>query len=128
MSKKEQLFKKRIPDELFERFLINFNLPVELSDGISFMKKDIIEHKTVDKIREMKIELEEYYIPCKARSYLSEISEKNIITILRQILKTRNYVLTSKERSIKGEKFVVYNINKVEEVGGVVKKILVKFD
>ena len=58
----------------------------------------------------MKNELEECYLPCKSRTYLNSLTEKNVITILRQILKTRNYTITSREKYMKGCKFIIYSL------------------
>ena len=49
-------------------------------------------------------------MPCKARTYLNDLNEKNIVTILRQILKHFNYNIISKEKYLRGEKFILYNI------------------
>jgi hypothetical protein len=49
-------------------------------------------------------------LPCKARTYLNDLNEKNIVTILRQILKHFNYNIISKEKYLRGEKFILYNI------------------
>ena len=58
--------------------------------------------------------MEKYYLPCKARTYLNGLTEKNIITILRQILKTRNYTIISHEKYIRGEKFINYKLDSYE--------------
>ena len=71
--------------------------------------------KTVDAINAMKNELEECYLPCKSRTYLNSLTEKNVITILRQILKTRNYTITSREKYMKGCKFIIYSLSKLDQ-------------
>ena len=63
----------------------------------------------------MKNELEECYLPCKSRTYLNSLTEKNVITILRQILKTRNYTITSREKYMKGCKFIIYSLSKLDQ-------------
>lgn len=111
--KKDQLFKKIPSNDLFYKILNAFGLN-DLDDSKSFSRKDLCYMKTVDKICELKSELEEYYIPCKARTYLSYLNEKNVITILRQILKTRNYTIASREKYMKGNKFIIYSLCKAE--------------
>ena len=54
--------------------------------------------------------LEEYYLPCKARTYLNDINEKNIITILRQLIRIYGYSIVSREKYIKGNKFIIYQL------------------
>ena len=43
-----------------------------------------------------------------------QFNEKNVITILRQILKTRNYTINSREKYMKGCKFIIYSLCKLE--------------
>ncbi len=55
--------------------------------------------------------LEPYYIPCKAEEYLHKtISQNNCITILRQILRTYNISIVSKELTRNHEKTLWYQI------------------
>ena len=111
--KKDQLFKKNPSNELFTKVLESFGL-VDLNDKRSFSRKDLKYIKTVEKINNLKSELEECYLPCKARTYLNGLNEKNVITILRQILKTRNHSITSREKYMKGSKFIIYTLCKME--------------
>ena len=111
--KKDQLFKKHPSNELFTKVLESFGL-IGLDDKRSFSRKDLKYIKTVDKINELKSKLEEHYLPCKARTYLNGLNEKNVITILRQILKTRNYTISSREKYMKGCKFIIYTLCKLE--------------
>ena len=111
--KKDQLFKKNIDDELFTKILNSFGLQ-NLDDSRSFSRKDLKILKTVEKIRGLKLELEECYLPCKARTYLNGLDEKNVVTILRQILKTRNHTISSREKYMRGEKFIIYSLCPLE--------------
>ena len=79
-------------------------------DVTNFSKKDLEVLGTVKKLYELKPKLEEYYIPCKARTYLNDITPKNSITILRQILRCVNHTVSSKEKYVHTSKFVVYQI------------------
>ena len=112
--KKDQLFKKNPSNELFQKVLNAFGL-TDLNDKRSFSRKDLQYIKTVNKVNELKNELNDCYLPCKARTYLSGLTEKNVITILRQILKTRNYTAVSREKYMKGCKFIIYNLTKLEQ-------------
>ena len=108
-----QLFRK-IPDKiLFDKLLEAFNLK-SIDDIKLFSKLDLLNHNSVNKMNNLKVILQEYYLPCKARTYLSALNEKNVITILRQILKTRNYTISSREKYMKGCKFIIYNLCKTE--------------
>ena len=55
-------------------------------------------------------EIKNCYIPCKRLKYANEINNKTIITILRQFLKLHEYDLNSKEKFIKGTKYLIYKI------------------
>jgi hypothetical protein len=56
-------------------------------------------------------ELEPYYIPCKAHEYLySPLTINRAITILRQVLRTQNLNLVSKEKTSGSEKVFLYQI------------------
>ena len=65
---------------------------------------------TVTQLEKIIDDLNEYYIPCKSKKYLTDLDEKKAITILRQIVKCFNYFLFSKEKYIKGEKNITYQI------------------
>ena len=54
--------------------------------------------------------LEEYYLPCKKKVYLDNLTLKKCITILRQLVKLYDYILKSNEKYIKGEKIIIYYI------------------
>ena len=112
--KKDQLFKKNPSNELFQKVLNAFGL-TDLNDKRSFSRKDLQYIKTVNKVNELKNELNDCYLPCKARTYLSGLTEKNVITILRQIRKTRNFTIVSREKYMKGCKFIIYNLTKLEQ-------------
>ena len=49
-------------------------------------------------------------MPCKKKKYLQNLTEKKIITLLRQFIKCYDYVLYSKEKYIQGEKYLTYQL------------------
>jgi hypothetical protein len=106
---KNQLFKTTPTEELCLEVLEAFGLK-SMDDTTNFSKKDLEIIGTVDKLYSLKQKLEIYYIPCKARLYLNDITSKNCITILRQILKVFERTVTSREKYIRGQKFVIYQI------------------
>lgn len=79
-------------------------------DDKYFTRKDIINNNTVSIINSLVPSLLEYYIPCKARSYLVLIDEKNVVTILRHIVKANAYKVISKEKYLEGDKFINYQV------------------
>jgi len=111
--KKDQLFKKHPSDQLFSKVLIAFGLK-DLNDIRSFTRKDLKTIRTVEKLDLILDQLKQCYLPCKSRTYLTGITEKNAVTVLRQILKTRNYTILSREKYMRGEKFIIYSLTPIE--------------
>ena len=111
--KKDQLFKKHPSDELFLKILKAFGL-TDLNDNRSFTRKDLKVLRTVEKLDLILDQLKQCYLPCKSRTYLSGLIEKNSVTVLRQILKTRNYTVLSREKYMRGEKFIIYSLTPLE--------------
>ena len=106
---KNQLFRV-LPDiEIINSLLQIFGLN-SLYDTKFFTKESLKENDTVNKLCEMKGELEKYYLPCKAKNYINDINDKRCITILRQFIKVHGYTLISKERYIDGKKMSVYRL------------------
>ena len=109
-----QLFGKVMPIEILLQLLSCYGLK-DLNDKHTFKKQDLVYLATVKKINNMKETLEEYYLPCKARLYLDDMTEKKSITILRQVLRLFKYHITSKERNMNTKKVIFYTINSDEE-------------
>ena len=114
MSKKNQLFKKIPPLDIVIKVIKTFGFQ-NFDDKRSFTRKDLLDFETVNKLYELKTDLIKYYLPCKARTYLNSLTEKNSITVLRQCIKVYGYTVSSREKYFKGEKFIIYNICPVKE-------------
>jgi hypothetical protein len=104
-----QLFARPIDMDLLLQIAQCFNIK-SLDDKRSFSKYDMIEFKTTEKINQLLPEIWSYYIPCKAKMYLTELTEKKCITILKQILRLHGYALRSKERNVKNKKIIFYQV------------------
>lgn len=104
-----QLFKKKPQKELVEKVLNIFGLS-NFDDTKNFTKKDLENIDTLNNILSIKDLLEEYYLPCKKKVYLDNLTLKKCITILRQLVKLYDYTLKSNEKYIKGEKIIIYYI------------------
>ena len=114
---KNQLFRKEIKLE-YLNYLIKKLFNVELSENINYnFSKITIKNKNIlEKIIEEKDELKDLYIKCKHKLYLENISEKKLITIIRQLLRIHDYEVKSKEKYDGGKKYLMYNINKKMEI------------
>lgn len=106
---KNQLFRQTPPIHVCERVMRAFGLK-NFDDPTYFSRKDLEAIRCVDIMVELKDELAQYYIPCKARTYLNDLNSKNIITILRQLCRLYSYSVQSREKYIKGDKFIIYQI------------------
>ena len=109
-----QLFCKKPDTEILNKLLTCFELK-NLQDNKHFTRKNLKDINAVNNVLKIIDKLTEYYIPCKAKKYLSDLDEKKIITILRQIVKCFNYFVFSKEKYIKGEKTISYQIMPVNK-------------
>ena len=125
-----QLF-RTIPDRAFTIELLNLYGIDDFTDTHFFTKNDLDKLETIHKLNEIKDRLDEYYIPCKSKTYLQNITLKRSIVILRHFLKCHNYNIHSKEKFIKGIKYTTYRI--IPQTDGIVvpdkpKKVIVSFD
>lgn len=106
---KNQLF-KIVPDlQIIQAILEAFGLD-DIEDTRIFTKEHMKDVDTVQKITDLKDKLEEYYIPCKSKKYLTDLNEKKCITILRQFIKIHHYKCIGMEKSIKGNKCMTYRL------------------
>ena len=108
---KNQLFKKLPPINLFERLVKIYGL-TDINDCRKFTKEHLIKNKTLEKIEGLREELEEYYLPCKITKYLTDLDEKKLITILRQIAKIFDYHVISNEKYLNSKKVLQYSLEK----------------
>lgn len=125
-----QLF-KNMPDRSFVIGLINLYGIEDFDDNKYFTKKTLETLNTIENLNGIKDKLNEYYIECKSKTYLTNITIKRCIVILRQFLRCHGYTLFSKEKFVKGEKQTIYKIVKLDKEVVVPKrkeKIIVSFE
>lgn len=125
-----QLF-KNMPDRSFVIELINLYGIKDFDDDKYFTKKTLETLNTIQNLNGIKDKLNEYYIECKSKTYLTDITIKRCIVILRQFLRCHGYTLFSKEKFVKGEKQTIYKIVKLDKEVVVPKrkeKIVVSFE
>lgn len=106
-----QLFKIIPPYEYVEQ-IVKIYGPPSIDSNYQFSLQDLKKKNVLEKIIEIKEELKKYYINCKAKKYLENITYKRLITILRQLLRYHNYVLKSTEKYSNSTKYLLYNIQK----------------
>ena len=125
-----QLF-RTMPDRSFVISLLNLYGIEDFNDTRYFTRENLETLNTAEELKELEEKLKDYYIPCKARTYLEEITIPRSIVILRQFLKCHGYTLFSKEKFIKSKKHTIYKIVTIDkEVSTPQKKekVVVSFD
>ena len=111
--RKNQLFKINPDSNIIEKILDSFGLS-DLEDTRYFTYKNMSDSKTVERLEEMKDELSTYYLPCKGKVYLGELTNKKCLTILRQFIRSYNYKCLGIEKSIKGKKQMTYRLTPID--------------
>ena len=106
---KKQLF-RHSPNEKTTLDVLSLFGIQGFDDNHSFTRENLVDLKTVEKMNDMIDSLSLYYIPCKSKQYLTDLTEKKCITVLRQLLKVYNYTLFSKEKFVKGKKHLFYQV------------------
>ena len=125
-----QLF-RTMPDRSFVISLLNLYGIEDFNDTRYFTRENLETLNNAEELKEIVDKLRNYYIPCKAKTYLEEISIPRSIVILRQFLKCHGYTLFSKEKFIKSKKHTIYKIVTIDkEVSTPQKKekVVVSFD
>lgn len=102
-----QLFKEPVPIELCQKFVLCFGLK-GLHDTTLFSKQDMINHHTVTQISLLLDDLKTYYLPCKGKVYLSNITQQSCITILRQLVRLHGKTLNSTQKYVAKRKETFY--------------------
>jgi hypothetical protein len=100
------MFRKQPPLDLVNQVLRSCKLN-GLDDKRWFSKEDI----PLDTLDHWLPDLEPYYIPCKAERYLhGSLTQGNVITILRHLLKAHTIEFKTQERVLNGKKTTLYQV------------------
>ena len=70
-----QLFCKKPDNTILEKVLECFEIK-DLQDNKSFTRKNLKDMNTVTQLEKIIDDLNEYYIPCKSKKYLTKLDEK----------------------------------------------------
>lgn len=122
-----QLFRKKPTPEFVAKVAALYNIK-EFKESQKFTLSNLETLETVEKLNGIMPELKEYYINCKAKKYLENLDPKRAVTVLRQLLKSIEYNLVSKEKYANGRKFLEYRVEPLQKGSKIKKKILVTFD
>ena len=127
-----QLFIKEPNNQIIKKVISFFGIK-DLNNEESFTYSDMEKLNTVMNLKNIKTELLEFYLTCKAKIYLNKWDNKSCVTICRQLLKSINYNLIRKEYCKNGKKYPVYTIyhkNNAKLIKSMEKnkKIVITFD
>ena len=123
----KQLFSKKPELNVVLHLLKLYGLN-DFDENYSFNKIELEKKKIVYELNKFKETLDQYYLPCKSKKYLNNITLKRSITILRQVIKEYNYKLISREKYISGKKYLSYNLKQIYIEGKKKPNLVVKFD
>lgn len=107
-----QLFKK-LPDEYFIKELLYIYGIKDFDQNFKFTLRDLEKREVVSKLQNMENELGKYYLNCKFKKYVADMTLKKSITVLRHFLKIMGYKVESKEKYSDNKKYLVYNIRNI---------------
>ena len=110
-----QLFRKHVDIEVAMLLVQCFGL-TDMEDRRMFSKQDLAHCDTVDKVKALIPRMEEFYLPCKAKVYLTaDMCENRAVTILRQVVRLHGYHLESREKNINNRKVIFYQLRNDRE-------------
>ena len=90
-----QLFTSKPPIELLQTLIHGFGFK-KINDKKEFCYLDMDRLSTLEVFHKLELELSKYYLPCKKKIYFNDIknlTNKEAITILKQLLKIHDYDL-----------------------------------
>ena len=124
-----QLFKTKPTIDIIIKICSFFGIDLNNIDKKnSFTKKELDDINLQDNFNEIKLLLTQFYLPCKTKIYLENITIKKCITILRQILKLYNYSVISCEHYNNSKKYIVYTIKYNISVNNTIIDGIINFD
>ena len=120
-----QLF-KQIPPKEFVEDIIKLYGPVGFDTHYYFTIHDIESNNITDTLNNRYDDLKKYYLPCKWH-YITNLTSKKTLTILRQLLRPFNYKLRSTEKYKTSTKYLLYNLD-LSSVEIPENNLTIKFD
>lgn len=115
-GKFNQLFAAPVPEDLIEAVVHAFGLD-SLDDARYFSRWDVMRVGAADAVAKLVPALEEYYLPCKAKIYLRDLTHRSVMTVLRQVLRFVDRCTESREVNTvvygKPSKLLMHSVRKI---------------
>ncbi len=119
-----QLFSKKLDLEILKKVMNTYKIK-KLNQHV-FSRSSLDEIKIIERLNDIKEELKKYYVPCKAKKYLEDITVKRSVVILRQIIKEFGYKIISREKYKNRVKYISYLIEFKDPLSAV--ELVINFD
>lgn len=104
-----QLFKVLPNKEFIDKIAQLYGIK-DFDTNYIFTIKDLEKRNIIGQLNNLKLEIAVYYLNCKFKKYMEDLTEKKSITVLRQFLRVINYKVESKEKYSNRKKYLVYNL------------------
>ncbi len=104
-----QLFTRVVDIDILNNLVRCLGLS-DVDDPRTFTRYDLRRVNAVARVTEMVPVLQTFYIPCKARLYLTDITEKKVVTIVKQVLRLHGYCILAKEKNVGTRKVIMYRV------------------
>ncbi len=113
--KYRQLFRQLPNEEFMDKLVPLYGCSTfDKIDNHQFTREQLDDWDTVGGLEILREELLQYYVPCKARIYLNNITVKRAVTIFRQMCRSLGYNVKSCEKYRNGKKYLMYQVRKIE--------------
>ena len=112
MERHSNLFRQIPPISLVEDVLDMLGLSKH--PPFTFQRNEISLEQSIDAVSL----LEPYYIPSKAKQFLSHTDEKRWITVLRHVLENHGWSIIGKETTRNKKKTILYSVQRTSTVMG----------
>ena len=89
MVRVNQLFTRVVDADVAEQLVQCLGL-TGLDDSRNWTKYDLVRVGTVTRVQAMVGTLQTFYLKCKAKLYLTDLTEKKVITVVKQVLRLHN--------------------------------------
>ena len=119
-----QLFSKKLDLEILKKVMHTYKIK-KLNQHV-FSRGTLDEINILERLKDIKEELNQYYVPCKAKKYLEDITLKRSVVILRQIIKEFGYKIISREKYKNRVKYISYLIELKDPLSAV--ELVINFD
>lgn len=105
-----QLFAKKPTDDVIKDILVITKFG-SLHNPKEVTKNDLETAEVIKLYDHFKPNLKPFYITCKYKKHVETATTyKNIITVLRQLVRTRQFKIISKQKYVDGKRIYVYNL------------------